>query len=128
LMLDGLTPRWPRDEGRAQLGLRNGNGPVVGFFPGSRRHEVRHAFPSFLQTAAHIASELPDARFAFALSPFVTPEVLLEALGDTGLYSPAGEKLVDALFEGARGAGAGYPWSPEHRAVWLEYIPGEPEA
>lgn len=120
LMLDGLTPRWPAGEARARLGLEEA-ASVVGLFPGSRRHEVVNAFPGFLQVAAALQSRRRGVRFAAALSPFVTPDVLVEALGTGGLFTPPPDKLVEQLF-GDGGPGDGYPWSPEHRTARVEWV------
>lgn len=122
LMLDGLTLRWAPGKGRARLGLGEGPGPVIGLFPGSRRHELHAALPFFLRTAAQIAAWRPGARFAVAVSPFVTPQLLAAALGAGGLFSPPADKLTGALF--GEGGADGYPWSPEHRSAWVEWVAG----
>lgn len=122
LMLDGLTLRWPPEEGRELLGLGEGAGPVIGLFPGSRRHELHAALPFFLRTAARIGAWRPGARFAVAVSPFVTPQLLVAALGAGGLFSPPADKLTAALF--GEGGADGYPWSPEHRSAWVEWVAG----
>jgi lipid-A-disaccharide synthase len=47
-----LKRDWPRDPG------------LVGWFPGSRRNEVRRLFPVMLQAAQRIRKAIPEARFA----------------------------------------------------------------
>lgn len=120
LMLDGLTLRWPLGEGRARLGLGNA-ASIVGLFPGSRRHELVNALPGFLEVAACLAARRSGIRFVAALSPFVTPDVLVEALTTGGLFTPPPDKLIEQLF-GDEGAGAGYPWSPSHRSASVEWV------
>lgn len=125
LMLDGLLRRWPAEEVRRQLDLDQQR-PVVGLFPGSRRFELVGAFPLMLQTASLLACRRSGLQFVASLSPFVTREQLAEALAREGLFTPAPEKLAAALFPEGGEEGAGFPWSPWHRAVWVEWVPSRP--
>lgn len=124
LMLDGLTLRWPQAEGRKRLDVP-GEAPVVGLFPGSRRHELNRAFPLQMQAAAYLKAMRPHTRFLASISPFATRKVVTEALQREGLFSPTPEKLVATLFPEEDGRAAGFPWSNEARSVWVEWMPQE---
>lgn len=125
LMLDGLLRRWPLEEVRERLEL-DSRRPVVGLFPGSRRFELVGAFPLMLQTASLLAGRRAGLQFVAALSPFVTREQLAEALAREGLFTPPPERLAAALFPEGEEEGAGFPWSAQHRAVWVEWVPSRP--
>lgn len=61
-----LTP--PRAEARAALGLGPGD-TVVAVLPGSRRGEVRHIAPAFLQAAQRLKAARPELRCVLPVAP-----------------------------------------------------------
>jgi hypothetical protein len=60
------------------------------FFPGSRKHEIEHMFPMFVRAALQLRRRLPDARIAFARSPFTTDAELGAALARGGIREAYG--------------------------------------
>ena len=56
-----LTPA----EARAKLGIE-GEGPVIGLLPGSRRGEVQRLLPVMIDSARRLLERYPDARFLLA--------------------------------------------------------------
>ncbi len=60
------------------------------FFPGSRKHEIEQMFPMFVRAALQLRRRLPDARIAFARSPFTTDEELATALARGGIREAYG--------------------------------------
>ena len=69
-IVDALAGAPSRDEARKRLGLE-GNGPVIGLLPGSRRHEVERVLPVMRDAAALVMIAHPDARFVVAQAPTV---------------------------------------------------------
>ncbi len=55
-------------QARASLGLDEQT-PVVAILPGSRRGEVLHNTPAFLQTVALLSWQRPDLRFVLPVVP-----------------------------------------------------------
>ena len=60
------------------------------FFPGSRKHEIEQIFPMFVRAALQLRLRLPDARIAFARSPFTTDTELAAALARGGVREAYG--------------------------------------
>ena len=58
----------PRDAARRKLGLAD-DAPVVAVLPGSRRGEIQHIAPTFLQTVALLSRQRPDLRFLLPIVP-----------------------------------------------------------
>jgi len=69
-VLDALAEAPSRAEARKELGV-DGDAPVVGLLPGSRRHEVSGVLPTMREAAALVAAAHPDARFLVAQAPTV---------------------------------------------------------
>jgi lipid-A-disaccharide synthase len=69
-LLDTLAGAPSRDAARRELGI-DGDAPVVGLLPGSRRHEIAGVLPIMREAAARIAAAHPDARFLVAQAPTV---------------------------------------------------------
>jgi len=63
-----LAARTSREQARAALGLAPAS-PLVALFPGSRRNELRHHLPLFLETARVLHASRPNLRFALGLAP-----------------------------------------------------------
>jgi lipid-A-disaccharide synthase len=60
--------------------------PVIGIMPGSRRKEIATLLPVFLEAAALIQKEIPEAVFLLPQAPSVSAELLFQhGLGDCGL-------------------------------------------
>src|SRR5207248_10541931 len=60
-LLDVARPRETRALFRRRLGVAE-DAPLVAFFPGSRRAEMRHIWPAMAGAARLISQELPAAR------------------------------------------------------------------
>jgi len=58
----------PRAATRQRLGIAE-NVPLIAVLPGSRRGEIRHIAPVFLQTVAMLAKQRPDLRFVLPVVP-----------------------------------------------------------
>ena len=78
-VLDALAEAPSRAEARKELGV-DGDAPVVGLLPGSRRHEVAGVLPVMRAAAGRIVGAHPDARFLVARAPTVDAA----ELGDEG--------------------------------------------
>ena len=69
-VLDALADAPSRAEARKELGV-DGDTPVIGLLPGSRRQEVDEVLPVMREAATLIAAAHPDARFLVAQAPTV---------------------------------------------------------
>lgn len=67
-LADAIPLEPPRDASRQALGLPL-QAPVVAVLPGSRRSEVQHIAPAFLQTVALLSRQRPDLRFVMPVVP-----------------------------------------------------------
>jgi lipid-A-disaccharide synthase len=67
-LADTIPVDVPRAAARAKLGLAD-DVPVVAVLPGSRRGEIQHITPTFLQTAALLSQQRPDLRFVLPVVP-----------------------------------------------------------
>lgn len=113
---------------------------LIGFFPGSRRHEVRRLFPLMLQAAQLIRHELPQARFAIsAANAALAGEMRLLALS-AGMAEAAewietgtAHALMQRATAGAVASGTatleaaclGLPYALVYRVNWLTYLAGK---
>lgn len=68
-----------------RLGLRSGEGPVIGLLPGSRSNEIARLLPTIIASARRLQARYPSARFLLFRAP---------SLGEIDLA---------AKFEGVRG-------------------------
>ena len=69
-VVDALADAPTRDDARKRLGL-DGDAPVIGLLPGSRRLEVERIMPVMRRAAELITARRPDARFVIAQAPTV---------------------------------------------------------
>jgi lipid-A-disaccharide synthase len=69
-VLDALAEAPSRTEARKTLGV-DGEAPVIGLLPGSRRQEVAGVLPAMREAATLIAARHPEARFLLAQAPTV---------------------------------------------------------
>ena len=76
-LADTIPLEVPRAAARAQLGLDD-TVPLVAVLPGSRRGEIQHIAPAFLQTVARLHRQRPDLRFVLPVAPGLRP--MLEPL------------------------------------------------
>lgn len=67
-LADAIPLEPPRAAARAALGLGDGE-PVVAVLPGSRRGEIEHIAPAFLQAAARLHRARPELRFLLPVAP-----------------------------------------------------------
>jgi lipid-A-disaccharide synthase len=58
--------------------------PIIGLFPGSRRHEVRHTLPHILSAAVKIAERLPDATFILSQAATIDSSIFTSLLRQRG--------------------------------------------
>ena len=83
-LADAIPLQPPRTASRAALGLAD-DAVVVAVMPGSRRAEIHHIAPAFLQAAALLHRQRPGMRFVLPLAPglrsLVEPLVALHAPG-----------------------------------------------
>ncbi|MCC9597585.1 lipid-A-disaccharide synthase [Rubrivivax sp. JA1055] len=67
-LADAIPVEPPRATARAALGLGEAE-PVVAVLPGSRRGEIEHIAPAFLQAAARLHRQRPELRFLLPVAP-----------------------------------------------------------
>lgn len=67
-LADTIPLEVPRAQARASLGIAD-DVPLIAVLPGSRRGEVEHNTPSFLQTVALLSRQRPDLRFVLPIVP-----------------------------------------------------------
>jgi lipid-A-disaccharide synthase len=80
-IVDALADAPTRDDARKRLGLE-GDAPVIGLLPGSRRLEVERIMPVMRRAAALVAGRHPEARFVIAKAPTIERATLeAEAAG-----------------------------------------------
>ncbi len=83
-LADAITMDVPRAPARHALGLAE-HEPVVAILPGSRRSEIAHIAPAFLQAARLLHAQRPALRFVLPLAPGLreqlTPLLALHAAG-----------------------------------------------
>lgn len=96
-LLDEFAARKPEDDLSERLGL-DPSRPVVGLFPGSRQGEIRHIFPTLLETAVLLRQRHPQIQFLLPVAPTLHRkelEALIDAMGldviltDGDIYSVA---------------------------------------
>jgi lipid-A-disaccharide synthase len=71
-LADAIPLQPPRAAARAALGLGAAE-PVVALLPGSRRSEIAHIAPRFLQAAVRLAAQRPALRFVLPVAPGLAP-------------------------------------------------------
>jgi lipid-A-disaccharide synthase len=81
-IVDALAEAPSRDDARKRLEL-DGEAPVIGLLPGSRRHEIARVMPVMRRATELILARHPDARFVVAQAPTVD-RAALEASGAAG--------------------------------------------
>ncbi|MDE2400952.1 MAG: lipid-A-disaccharide synthase [Burkholderiales bacterium] len=67
-LADAIPMEPPRDASRLALGL-SPDAPVVAVLPGSRRSEIEHIAPAFLQAVSLLSRQRPDLRFVMPVVP-----------------------------------------------------------
>ncbi|BAL96065.1 lipid-A-disaccharide synthase [Rubrivivax gelatinosus] len=67
-LADAIPIEPPRAAARAALGLGEGD-PVVAVLPGSRRGEIEHIAPAFLQAVERLHRQRPELRFLLPVAP-----------------------------------------------------------
>lgn len=83
-LLDEFQPPRERGEYLLSQGL-DPQRPVVGIFPGSRRGEISHIFPTLLETAAKLAEERPALQFLLPLAPSLDRDLVVGPIRERGL-------------------------------------------
>ncbi len=105
LMLDGVRPRFSREEFR-NLWKIGSQKPVISLMPGSRPDHVKYMAPFFLRVAELIREEIPSAQFLMSKSPFTSRE----------LYSRSLREGSGRVIEGTRGTISLPPFPSQARA------------
>lgn len=54
--------------------------PTVALLPGSRRHEVAHLLPLFVETARRLQQRLPDCQYLLSRAPTIAPALVADRL------------------------------------------------
>lgn len=67
-LADTIPMEAPKAPARSALGLK-ADAPVLAVLPGSRRSEIQHIAPAFLQTVAVLARQRPDMQFVMPVVP-----------------------------------------------------------
>ncbi len=113
---------------------------LIGWFPGSREHEVRRLFPVMIAAARLIKERVPDARFAVSAASEVlagTMREIADAAGapeakrwiETGtVYDLMQRAQVGAVASGTatlEAACFGLPYALVYRVSWLTYVIGK---
>jgi lipid-A-disaccharide synthase len=73
-LADTISLEVPRTQARQQLGLSD-QVPLVAVLPGSRRGEIQHIAPTFLQTVALLSRQRPDLRFVLPVVPGMRAQI-----------------------------------------------------
>lgn len=83
-LADTIPMDVPREAARERLGLAP-DAAVVAVLPGSRRGEIQHIAPTFLQTVAELARQRPELKFVLPVVPglrdLIMPMVVEHAPG-----------------------------------------------
>ena len=83
----------------------DGNTPVIGLMPGSRRSEIRHILPVMLNAAANIAQVYPNAQWILPLAPGISHERIAKyqrEQNSSGLQVPSIKIVEDATYPAMR--------------------------
>jgi lipid-A-disaccharide synthase len=113
---------------------------LIGWFPGSRKNEVRRLFPVMLEAAKKIRQQLPEARFAAsAANPRLAAEMrelaLAAGLPEAADWIETGTvyDLMQRVTAGAVASGTatleaacfGLPYALVYHVNWLTYVVGK---
>lgn len=63
----------------------DGNSPIIGLFPGSRKSELKYNLPTILESAATIRGKLPSAQFVLPVAASFNLDEIYRYLGDNSL-------------------------------------------
>lgn len=84
-LLDMVHPSMTKAAAMDRFSL-DGNKPVIGLFPGSRRSEIKGLFPVILQSARLLKERYPHAQFILPLASSLKREELQPAIDASGLH------------------------------------------
>jgi lipid-A-disaccharide synthase len=113
---------------------------LIGWFPGSRKNEVRRLFPVMLEASKKIRQQLPEARFAAsAANPGLASEMrelaLAAGLPEAADWIETGTvyDLMQRVTAGAVASGTatleaacfGLPYALVYHVNWLTYVVGK---
>lgn len=73
--IDKVHPRYTKQEDLARFGF-DGERPIIGIMPGSRRQEVERMLPVMLEAAAMIRQRFPEAQFILPQAQSIVDESL----------------------------------------------------
>ncbi len=86
---------------RKKLGIsRQGDAPVLGLLPGSRRSEIRHILPIVLKSAANISTIYPNAQWLLLLAPGIPEEFITDCRRGLSGVPPIKIVRADSPFVG----------------------------
>ncbi|MGQ9615289.1 MAG: hypothetical protein ACUVWJ_02695 [Spirochaetota bacterium] len=118
LVYSSLKYRKGRSEVRNELGVYEGEKMVI-FMPGSRDFEVRYMVPVFLKVIDDLTDRLEGIRAFFLKSPYVSYEMLEEALAMGGCIREA-ESIPGTLSKEKNEAFYRIKFGKEKRVMILE--------
>lgn len=118
LVYSSLKYRKGRSEVRDELSIYDGEKMVI-FMPGSRDFEVRYMVPVFLKVIDDLTDRLEGIRAFFLKSPYVSYEMLEEALAMGGRIREA-ESITGTLSKEKNEAFYRIKFGKEKRVVILE--------
>ncbi len=113
---------------------------LIGWFPGSRRNEVRRLFPVMLEASKLIRRELPAARFAVSAANTTLAEEMrtlaaTAGMGEAAAWIETGTvyDLMQRATAGAVASGTatleaaclGLPYALVYHVNWLTYLAGK---
>lgn len=81
-LVEHASPSMSREEALQQFGL-DGERPVVGLLPGSRRGEIKRLVPLMIETAKELHRRNPDIQFVMPMASSLTSEDLAPYALDT---------------------------------------------
>jgi lipid-A-disaccharide synthase len=131
-MLDAVAPSYDRDELRKRFG-HEGQGPLMGLLPGSRKQEVQSLLPTMLQAARDLNVDHPGLRVLIAQAASIPDRLIQELSHEAGIdvrivYDQPSEVMAaaDLLFVASgtatlQAAVIGTPMVILYRATWLTY-------
>jgi len=113
---------------------------LIGWFPGSRKNEVRRLFPVMLAAARKIREQLPGARFAVSAANPALAELMRGLAEQAGMPEAVGWIETGTVYElmqrvevGAVASGTatleaaclGLPYALVYQVNWLTYVVGK---
>ena len=131
-LLDAVAPSYDRDELRKRFG-HEGQGPLLGLLPGSRKAEVLALLPVMLGAARDLAVDHPGLKVLIAQASSIPDQIIQESRHGVGIdvqivHDQSSEAMAaaDLLFVASgtatlQAAVIGTPMVILYRATWITY-------